>query len=79
MPLQPLTQANLQNTVQIIMSNIIYIGYYFKVQPMQPGTEILIAELGYAGFESFVETEEGVQHTSKKKNITLPFWTISKY
>ncbi|WP_292944417.1 50S ribosomal protein L11 methyltransferase [Olleya sp. UBA1516] len=42
------------------MSNIIYIGYYFKVQPMQPGTEILIAELGYAGFESFVETEEGV-------------------
>jgi len=27
---------------------------------MQPGTEILIAELGYAGFESFVETEEGV-------------------
>jgi ribosomal protein L11 methyltransferase len=60
MPLQPLTQANLQNTVQIIMSNIIYIGYYFKVQPMQPGTEILIAELGYAGFESFVETEEGV-------------------
>ncbi len=60
MPLQPLTQANLQNTVQIKMSNIIYIGYYFKVQPMQPGTEILIAELGYAGFESFVETEEGV-------------------
>jgi len=60
MSLQPLTQANLQNTVQIKMSNIIYIGYYFKVEPMQPGTEILIAELGYAGFESFVETEEGV-------------------
>ncbi len=42
------------------MSNIIYLGYYFKVKPIQPGTEILIAELGYAGFESFVETEEGV-------------------
>ncbi|MBU2939467.1 50S ribosomal protein L11 methyltransferase [Lacinutrix sp. C3R15] len=42
------------------MSNTIYIGYYFKVAPIQPGTEILIAELGYAGFESFVETEEGV-------------------
>ncbi len=42
------------------MSNIIYIGYYFKVQPLQPAVEILIAELGYAGFESFVETEEGV-------------------
>jgi ribosomal protein L11 methyltransferase len=42
------------------MSNTIYIGYDFKVEPLQPGTEILIAELGYAGFESFVETEEGV-------------------
>ncbi|MFD2914908.1 50S ribosomal protein L11 methyltransferase [Psychroserpens luteus] len=42
------------------MSNTIYIGYYFKVKPLQPGVEILIAELGYAGFESFVETEEGV-------------------
>ncbi|MCB0466009.1 MAG: 50S ribosomal protein L11 methyltransferase [Aequorivita sp.] len=38
----------------------IYIGYDFKVAPLQPGTEILIAELGYAGFESFVETDEGV-------------------
>lgn len=27
---------------------------------MQPGSEILIAELGDAGFESFVETDEGV-------------------
>lgn len=42
------------------MSNTIYIGYQFKVTPLQPGTEILIAELGYVGFESFVETEEGV-------------------
>jgi ribosomal protein L11 methyltransferase len=37
-----------------------YIEYIFKVSPLQPGTEILTAELGYAGFESFVETEEGV-------------------
>ena len=42
------------------MSNTIYIGYEFKVKPIEPGVEILIAELGYAGFESFVETEEGV-------------------
>ena len=42
------------------MSDIIYIGYDFKVEPLQPATEILIAELGYAGFESFVETENGV-------------------
>jgi len=38
----------------------IYIGYTFKVHPLQPGTEILIAELGFAGFESFVENEDGV-------------------
>ena len=42
------------------MSNAIYIGYNFKVEPLHPGTEILIAELGYAGFESFVENEDGV-------------------
>ena len=42
------------------MSNTIYIGYEFKVAPLQPAVEILIAELGYAGFESFVETEDGV-------------------
>jgi ribosomal protein L11 methyltransferase len=42
------------------MSNNIYIGYYFKAKPLQPAVEILIAELGYAGFESFVETDEGV-------------------
>ena len=39
----------------------IYIEYNFKVQPHQPGTEILIAELGQAGFESFVENEDGVK------------------
>ena len=38
----------------------VYIGYEFKVAPLQPAVEILIAELGYAGFESFVETEQGV-------------------
>ncbi|WP_299127327.1 50S ribosomal protein L11 methyltransferase [uncultured Winogradskyella sp.] len=42
------------------MSSNIYIGYDFKVEPLQPATEILIAELGYAGFESFVETQNGV-------------------
>jgi len=42
------------------MSTPIYIGYAFEVSPREPGTEILIAELGYAGFESFVENEVGV-------------------
>ena len=38
----------------------IYLEYTFKVTPAIPGTEILIAELGYAGFESFVEDGEEV-------------------
>ena len=39
---------------------MIYIAYNFTVSPLQPTTEILIAELGNAGFESFVENENGV-------------------
>lgn len=42
------------------MDNI-YISYIFKVSPKEPGTEILIAELGEVGFESFVENENGVE------------------
>ena len=41
------------------MDNI-YIEYNFSVSPKEPATEILIAELGNVGFESFVETENGV-------------------
>lgn len=37
----------------------IYLGYTFTISPLEPAREILIAELGYAGFESFVETDEG--------------------
>lgn len=42
------------------MDNI-YISYTFKLSPKEPATEILIAELGEVGFESFVENEEGVE------------------
>ncbi|MDF1516491.1 MAG: 50S ribosomal protein L11 methyltransferase [Lutibacter sp.] len=42
------------------MDNI-YISYTFKVSPKEPATEILIAELGEVGFESFVENEECVE------------------
>ncbi len=38
----------------------IYLGYTFTIEPRDPATEILIAELGYAGFESFTETSQGV-------------------
>ncbi len=38
-----------------------YIEYHFRVSPLQPGTEILLAELGYTPFESFIETEDGLK------------------
>ncbi|MFD2101345.1 50S ribosomal protein L11 methyltransferase [Flagellimonas iocasae] len=39
---------------------LVYLEYDFKVNPLQPATDILIAELGEAGFESFVENDSGV-------------------
>jgi ribosomal protein L11 methyltransferase len=50
------------------MSDSTYIGCYFKVYPLQPAVEILIAELGFAGFESFIETEEGVTAYIQKQD-----------
>jgi len=38
----------------------IYIAYDFNVSPKEPATEMLIAQLGYVGFESFVEQDYGV-------------------
>lgn len=46
----------------------IYIEYNFTVKPVSPGSEILIAELGNAGFESFVETETGVTAYIQKQD-----------
>ena len=50
------------------MANTIYIEYNFSITPLQPGTDILIAELGEAGFESFVENETGIQAYIQKKD-----------
>ncbi|MGQ2983978.1 50S ribosomal protein L11 methyltransferase [Flavobacterium sp.] len=50
------------------MSNI-YMGYHFTIEPKEPGTEILIAELGETAFESFIETEEGLSAYVQKE-----FW-----
>ena len=49
------------------MDNI-YIEYNFTVTPKEPATEILIAELGNVGFESFVENENGVTAYIQKEN-----------
>lgn len=46
--------------LEINLDMINYIGYTFTVSPKEPATEILIAQLGFAGFESFVENEDGV-------------------
>jgi len=47
------------------MSNI-YLGYHFKIEPKELGSEILIAELGEKAFESFTETENGISAFVKK-------------
>ncbi|NUY82230.1 50S ribosomal protein L11 methyltransferase [Flavobacterium sp. MAH-1] len=51
------------------MSNI-YLGYHFSVEPKEPGSEILVAELGEKPFESFIETENGVTAYIKKEHWT---------
>lgn len=38
-----------------------YIALEFRIFPLQPATDILIAELAERGFESFAETESGLQ------------------
>ncbi len=50
------------------MPDIIYIEYDFKVEPIQYAVDILIAELGEVGFESFKENDEGVLAYIQKKD-----------
>ncbi|MFK7000427.1 50S ribosomal protein L11 methyltransferase [Flavobacterium oreochromis] len=45
-----------------------YIGYHFKVEPKELGSEILIAELGELPFDSFIETENGFSAYIPKEN-----------
>lgn len=44
-----------------------YIEYQFRIEPLNPGSEILIAELGQAGFESFLETGDGIRAYIQKQ------------
>ena len=39
----------------------IYIEYHFTMAPLQPASEILVAQLGALNFESFTETETGIK------------------
>ena len=45
----------------------VYLEYSFLVKPLSLGNEILIAELGYVGFESFVEDYQGLKAYIQKK------------
>lgn len=45
----------------------LFLEYRFSISPLQPATDILIAELGALGFDSFVETQEGLLAYVKKE------------
>ncbi|MFS4467188.1 50S ribosomal protein L11 methyltransferase [Maribacter sp. 2210JD10-5] len=48
-------------------SDTTYIEYSFRIKPLQPAADILIAQLGEVGFESFVEEDEGILAYIQKK------------
>lgn len=54
------------------MTDTVYIEYTFKVEPSQPASDILIAELGAIGFESFVEEPQGILAYIQKKDWSEP-------
>lgn len=45
----------------------LFLEYRFSIIPLQPATDILIAELSELGFDSFVETQEGLLAYVKKE------------
>lgn len=45
----------------------LFLEYRFSLNPLQPATDILIAELSELGFDSFVETEDGLLAYVKKE------------
>lgn len=51
------------------MSNI-YLGFHFKVEPKELGSEILIAELGELPFESFIDSDLGIVAYIQKELYT---------
>jgi ribosomal protein L11 methyltransferase len=51
---------------KINMSNN-YIGYHFNIEPRDLGSEILMAELEETAFESFMETENGIDAFVQKE------------
>jgi ribosomal protein L11 methyltransferase len=52
-------------------SSMRYIEVSFKVLPLQPASEILVAELGDLDFESFVEQEDGLLAYIQEENFDV--------
>lgn len=50
------------------MGEVIYLEYQFNIEPVQPASDILIAELGEVGFESFIEEDDGILAYIQKKD-----------
>ncbi|MEX0273429.1 MAG: 50S ribosomal protein L11 methyltransferase [Flavobacteriaceae bacterium] len=48
-----------------------YLEFTFTTKPLQPTTDILMAHLGEMGFESFVETREGLLAYIKKGDFDM--------
>ena len=46
-----------------------YLEFNFDVNPVQPGSDVLMAQLGAIGFESFSETEKGVLAYIQEKDF----------
>jgi ribosomal protein L11 methyltransferase len=47
----------------------VYIEYSFTIIPLQPASEILVAQLGELNFESFTETETGLKAYIQKEEL----------
>ncbi|MCW5517856.1 50S ribosomal protein L11 methyltransferase [Muriicola sp. Z0-33] len=47
----------------------IFLEFSFSVSPLQPGSDILMAELGELPFDSFVETADGIKAYIKKTDF----------
>ena len=75
------------------MSDIVYMEYRFTVEPKNPASDLLIAELGEVGFESFNfkllskridSTEASVYRYFENKNLLLIYlvswyWELVSY
>ena len=46
-----------------------YLAYHFKVDPAQPGSDILIAMISDFGFESFDTKEDGFDAFIKESEV----------